>query len=103
MGLWSKIKAAVRVVVKAVVDWAGNPVDTHTNNAGDVSASLKFRNERPAISHCIPGAASGATGELGYAHFTGTHWNIATPAPASWGQARWHSLPMDARPSPSTM
>jgi len=68
--------------------WVANPVDAQVNNSGDVSCSLAFRHDRPAIAYCVNGASSGGPDELRYAHRRGAlAFDIAGVGPALWARS----------------
>jgi hypothetical protein len=65
--------------------WVANPVDTQVNKSGDVSCSLAFHHDRPAISYCVYGGPAAGSDELRYAHRNNTlAWTVGLVSPARW-------------------
>src|SRR5437762_2200232 len=71
--------------VNANGDWVANPVDAQVNNSGDVSCSLAFHFNRPAIAYCVYDGIPGQPDILRYAHRRGSvAFSVTEVGPARW-------------------
>lgn len=65
--------------------WVANPVDAQVNNSGDVSCSLAFHFNRPAIAYCVYDGFPAQPDVLRYAHRSGSlAFDIEGAGPALW-------------------
>lgn len=79
--------------------WVASPVDAQVNNSGDVSCSLAFHYDRPAISYCVSGGPAAESDELRYAQRRSPlAWTIVLAGPALWAGSSLAFAP-NGRPS----
>jgi hypothetical protein len=79
--------------------WVANPVDADVNNSGDVSCSLAFHFNRPAIAYCVYDGFPAQPDVLKYAHRgSSLAFSVTQVGPARWSGSSLAFAP-NGRPS----